>query len=62
MLMKSNVIRGCIALRPLTWPSTKKSDGTKKFAMTSSVDGCSILPEIQFVGTRQRVDTTRALS
>ena len=28
---------------------------------TDSMDGCSILPEFQFVGSRLRVDTTRIL-
>ena len=37
------------------------SDGTKEFATTDSMDGCNVLPEIQFVGTRLRVDTTRVL-
>ena len=46
---------------PLTWPSTNKSDGTKEFATTDSMDGCNVLPETQFVGTRLRVDTTRVL-
>ena len=26
------------------------------------MDGCNVLPETQFVGTRLRVDTTRAFS
>ena len=30
--------------------------------MTCSVDGCSILPVTQFVGTRLRVDITQVLS
>ena len=34
----------------------------QKRATTGSVDGCSVLPETQFVPTFQRVDTTRALS
>ena len=42
-----------------TWPSTKNSDGTNEFATTDSRDGCSVLQETQFVGTRMRVDTTR---
>ena len=58
----SKVRRGCTLTSQLTWPSTKKCDGTEKFAMTDSVDGCSILPEIQFCRTRQRMDTIRVLS
>ena len=30
--------------------------------MTDSMDGCNVLTETQFVGTRLRVDTTRVLS
>ena len=30
--------------------------------MTDSMDGCNVLPETQFVGTRLRVDTTRVLA
>ena len=30
--------------------------------MTDSMDGCNVLPETKFVGTRLRVDTTRVLS
>ena len=54
--------RGCKVTSPLTSPSTKKSDGTKKFTTTDSMDGCSILLETQLVGTRLRVDTTQVLS
>ena len=61
MLKKLKVRRGCTVPSPLTWPSTKKSDGTKEFATTDSMDGCSVLPETQFVGTRLRVDTTLVL-
>ena len=43
-------------------PCTKKSDGTKEFVTTDSMDGCSVLPETQFVGTRLRVDATWVLS
>ena len=42
---------GCTVPSPLTWPSTTKCDDTKTFAMTGSVDGCSVLPEIQYVLT-----------
>ena len=62
MLKRLKVRRGCTVSSPLTWSSTKKSDGTKEFAMTDSKDGCSVLPENQFVWTRLRVDTTRVLS
>ena len=62
MLRKSKVIWGCTVPSPLTSPSTKKSDGTKEFATTDSMNGCNVLPDTQFVGTRQRVDTTRVLS
>ena len=55
------VSRGCTVPNPLTWPSTKKSDGTEELATTDSVDGCSVLPESQFVGTCLRVDATRGL-
>ena len=53
--------RGCTDPSPLTWPTTEKSDGTDKFAMTSSVDGCRILLD-QFVGNHLRKDSTWALS
>ena len=33
-----------------------------ELAKTGSVDVCSVQPKNQFVGTRQRMDTTRALS
>ena len=62
MLQKLKVRRGCTVASPLTWPSTKKSDGTKEFATTDSMDGCNVLPETQFVGTRLRVDTTPVFS
>ena len=62
MLMKFKMRRGCTVHSPLTWPSTKKSDGTKEFATTDSMDGCNVLPETKFVGTRLRVDTTRVFS
>ena len=39
-----------------------KSDGTIEFATTDAMDGCSVLPVTQFVGTRLRVDTTQILS
>ena len=38
-----------------------KSDGIIEFATSDSMDGCSILPESQFVWTRLHVDTTRVL-
>ena len=62
MLKKYKVRRGCTVPIPLTRPPTKKSDGTKEFATTDSMDGCNDLPENQFVGNRLRVDTTRILS
>ena len=30
--------------------------------MTDSMDGCNVLPETQFIGTRLRVDITQVLS
>ena len=54
--------RGCTVPSPLTWPSTKKSDGTKEYATTDSMDGCNVLPETQFVGTRLRMDTIQLFS
>ena len=65
MLRKFKVRMGCTVpslTLTLTCPSTKKSDGTKEFATTDSMDGCNVLPEIQFVGTRLQVDITRVLS
>ena len=62
VLTKLKVRRGCTVPSPLTWPSTKKFDGTKELATTDSMDGCNVQPETQFVGTRLRVDTTRVLS
>ena len=59
---KHIVRRGCTVPSPLTWPSTRKSDGTKEFATTDSMDGCSVLPDTKFVGTRLHMDTTRVLS
>ena len=51
MQKKFKVIsRGSVPIR-LTWPTTMKSDGTKKFMMTGSVDCCNVLPEKQFVRT-----------
>ena len=61
MLKNIKVRRGCKVPSPLIWPSTKKSDGTETSATTGSVDGCCVLPEIQLVRTRLRVDTTQAL-
>ena len=62
MLKKPKVRRGCTVPSPLTRSSTEKSDGTKEFATIDSMNGCNVLPEIQFVGTRLRVDTTQVLS
>ena len=57
MLTKFKVRRGYTVPSTLTWPFSKESDGTKAFANTDSMDGCNVLPENQFVGTRLRVDT-----
>ena len=38
---------------------TKKLYDTKEFSMTNSMDGCYVLPEMQFVGTRLRVPPHR---
>ena len=54
--------KGCTVPSPLSWPSTKKFDGTKEFATTDSMDGCNVRPKTQLVGTRLRVDTTRVSS
>ena len=62
MLKKTKVRRGCTDPSQITCPSTKKSDGTKELATTDSMDGCNVLPDTQFVGTRLRVYTTRVLS
>ena len=62
MPKKLKVRRGWTVPSQLILPSTKKSNGTKEFATTDSVEGCNVLPETQFVGTRLRVDTTRVLS
>ena len=42
MQKKFKVRMGCTVPSPLTWPSTKKSDGTEELVMTGSVDGCSV--------------------
>ena len=60
MPKKLKVHRGCTVQAPIICP-TKKSDGTAKFAMTGSVDGCCVLPETLFIGIRLRVDTTCVL-
>ena len=44
VLMKFKVRWGCTVPSPLTWPFTKKSDGTKEFATTDSMDCCNVLP------------------
>ena len=62
MLRKLKVRMECTVPSPLTSPSTKKPDGSNEFATTDSMDGCNFLSETQFLGTRQRVDTTQALS
>ena len=50
MVSEFIVRRGYTVPIPLTWHSTRKSDGTEKFAMTGSVDGFSVLPKTQFLG------------
>ena len=55
------VKRGCTTPSPLTWPSTMKSDGTKMFATTGSVDGCSFLPVTKFVRTSLCMNATWVL-
>ena len=45
VLRKLIVRRGCTVPSTVTSSTTKKSDGTEKFAMTGSVDGCSVLSE-----------------
>ena len=62
LLKKLKVRRGCTVPRPLTWPSTKKSDGTKDFLTTDSMDRCNVLLETQFVGNHLREDITQVLS
>ena len=52
---KLMVKRMCPIPSPLTWQSTKKTNGSNEFATTDSMDGL----ETTFVGTRLRVDTTR---
>ena len=61
MLKKFRMRRVCTQPSPLTYPSNKKSDGTYKFATTGSVDGCSLGPETQFVGSGRLVDSTRVV-
>ena len=62
MLKELKVGRGQTVPSPLTCPSTKKSDGTEELVVTGSVDGCSFLPDTQFVGTPLRMGTTQILS
>ena len=59
MSKKIKVKSGCTFPSPVTWPSTKISDGTEELAITGSVDGCSVMPKIRFVGNGMRVDNTR---
>ena len=61
VLKKLIVRRGCTDPSPLTWPPTKKSDGTIELATTDSMDGCNFLPETQIFGTRLRVGTSLVL-
>ena len=58
LLRNLYVRRWCSVPSPLIWPSTKEFSGTEKFATTGSVDGCSVLPETQFVWNRLCIDTT----
>ena len=58
VLKKFKVKNGCAVPSPLTWSSIKKSDGSEEFAMTGSVDSCSVLPEYQYFRTHLHVDTT----
>ena len=60
--MLKKVRRGCTVPSRLTWPSNKKSDGAEGFVTNGSVDGCNVLPETMFVGTRLREHTTMVLS
>ena len=59
-VLKKHMVRR-VAQSPVHYVGlpTKKSYGTEKFATNGSVDGCSVLTETQFVGTRLCVDTTR---
>ena len=41
---KFKVRTGCTVPSPLTSPFTKKSDGTKEFATTDSMNGCNVQP------------------
>ena len=59
MMNMLKVRRGCTVTSLLTWPSTRKSDGTEKSMLTGSVNGCSVLPQTQLVGTHLGVDTTQ---
>ena len=58
ILKMLRVRRWCTVTSPLTWPSTNKSVGAEELEMKGSVDGCSVLPETQFVRTCKHVDTT----
>ena len=62
VLKKLRVRREYTVASSLSWPSTKKSDGTEVLATSGSVDGCSVLPKTMFVGIRLCVDTTQGLS
>ena len=61
VLMKLKVRRGCTVHSLLIWHSIKKSEDTQELTTTGSMDGCSVMPVTQFVGTRLPVDTTRVL-
>ena len=56
VLKMLKVRRGCTVPSPLSRPSTTKSNGTEEFATTNSVDGCSVSPETQFIGTHLHVE------
>ena len=59
MLKKPGVRKVCTVPNPQSWSSTKKSDGTERCPTTGSVDGYSVLPVTQFVGTGLCVHNTR---
>ena len=60
-MLRKLKVRGCTVPRPLTWPSAKKYDGTEELAMTSSVDGCSVLLETKFAWSQLCMMTTQVL-
>ena len=62
MLKKFKVRRGAQSPAHLIDHSVRNPMSKKSLRQSDSMDGCNVLPETQFVGTRQRVDTTRVLS